>query len=45
MWISADKPIKHITTMKVGKDKVVAVSYELKVEGKTADKAGSEAPL
>ncbi len=31
--------------MKVEKNKVVAVSYELKVEGKTADKAGSEAPL
>lgn len=31
--------------MKVEKNKVVAVSYELTVEGKTADKAGSEAPL
>lgn len=31
--------------MKIGKEKVVAVSYELEVEGKIADKAGSEAPL
>lgn len=31
--------------MKVAKDKVVAVSYELIVEGKCADKAGSERPL
>lgn len=31
--------------MKVAKDKVVAVSYELNVEGKIADKAGSEKPL
>jgi len=31
--------------MKVEKNKVVAVSYELQVEGKIADKAGSEAPL
>ena len=31
--------------MKVAKNKVVAVSYELNVEGKTADKAGSDAPL
>lgn len=31
--------------MKVEKNKVVAVSYELQVEGKLADKAGSEAPL
>ena len=31
--------------MKIQKNKVVAVSYELEVEGKTADKAGSEAPL
>ena len=31
--------------MKVQKDFVVAVSYELQVEGKLADKAGSEAPL
>ena len=31
--------------MKVEKNKVVAVSYELNVEGKTADKAGSDAPL
>lgn len=31
--------------MKVSKDKVVAVSYELHVEGKLADKAESSAPL
>ena len=31
--------------MKVDKEKVVAVSYELEVEGKIADKAVSEAPL
>ncbi len=31
--------------MKIQKNKVVAVSYELEVEGKTADKAGSDAPL
>lgn len=31
--------------MKVAKNKVVAVSYELNVEGKIADKAGSEKPL
>ena len=31
--------------MKVLKDNVVAVSYELQVEGKIADKAGAEAPL
>ena len=31
--------------MKIEKNKVVAVSYELEVEGKIADKAGSEAPL
>lgn len=31
--------------MKVQKDNVVAVSYELQVEGKVADKAGAEAPL
>ncbi len=31
--------------MKIQKDKVVAVSYELEVEGKIADKASSEAPL
>lgn len=31
--------------MKISKEKVVAVSYELEVEGKIADKAGSEAPL
>ena len=31
--------------MKVEKEKVVAVSYELEVEGAIADKAGSEAPL
>jgi len=31
--------------MKVAQDKVVAVSYELQVEGKIADKAGSEKPL
>ena len=31
--------------MKIQKNKVVAVSYELEVEGKIADKAGSEAPL
>ena len=31
--------------MKIQKNKVVAVSFELEVEGKTADKAGSEAPL
>src|SRR5574344_1995300 len=31
--------------MKAQKDKVVAVSYELEVEGKIVDKAGAEAPL
>ena len=31
--------------MKIEKEKVVALSYELEVEGKIADKAGSEAPL
>ena len=31
--------------MKAEKNKVVAVSYELEVEGHIADKAGSEAPL
>ncbi len=31
--------------MNVAKNKVVAVSYELEVEGKTADRAGSDAPL
>ena len=31
--------------MKIQKDKVIAVSYELEVEGKIADKASSEAPL
>lgn len=31
--------------MKVQKDYVVAVSYELNVEGKVADKAGSDKPL
>ena len=31
--------------MKIEKEKVVAVSYELEVEGKIADKAVSEAPL
>lgn len=31
--------------MKVEKHKVVSVSYELEVEGKTADKAGADAPL
>ena len=31
--------------MKVQKEKVVAVSYELEVEGKIADKAVAEAPL
>jgi len=31
--------------MKASKEKVVAVSYELEVEGKIADKAGSEKPL
>ena len=31
--------------MKVLKDNVVAVSYELQVEGKIADKAGADAPL
>lgn len=31
--------------MKIAKDKVVAISYELIVEGKTADKAGAEKPL
>ena len=31
--------------MKAEKNKVVAVSYELNVEGKVADKAGSEHPL
>ena len=31
--------------MKAAQDKVVAVSYELEVEGKIADKAGSEKPL
>ena len=31
--------------MKVAKNNVVKLSYELEVEGKIADKAGSEAPL
>lgn len=31
--------------MKIEKDKVVALSYELEVEGLIADKAGSEKPL
>lgn len=31
--------------MKIEKNKVVAVSYELEVEGQIADKAGSEKPL
>ncbi len=31
--------------MKIQKDKVVAVSYSLEVEGKIADQAGAEAPL
>lgn len=31
--------------MKIEKEKVVAVSYELEVEGQIADKAGSDAPL
>lgn len=31
--------------MEIKKNMVVAVSYELEVEGKIADKAGSEAPL
>ena len=31
--------------MKIEKNKVVALSYELEVEGKTADKAGADAPL
>lgn len=31
--------------MKVQKDYVVAVSYELNVEGRVADKAGSDSPL
>ena len=31
--------------MKADQDRVVAVSYELEVEGKIADKAGSEKPL
>ena len=31
--------------MKIQKNKVVALSYELEVEGKIADKAGSDAPL
>ncbi len=31
--------------MKIDKNKVVALSYELEVEGRTADKAGAEAPL
>ena len=31
--------------MKIEKNKVVSLSYELTVEGKTADKAGSDAPL
>lgn len=31
--------------MKIGKEKVVAVSYELEVEGQIADKAGADAPL
>lgn len=31
--------------MKVEKNRVVALSYELEVEGKTADRAGSERPL
>ena len=31
--------------MKITKNSVVAVSYELEVEGKIADKAGAENPL
>ena len=31
--------------MKIEKNKVVSLSYELTVEGKTADKAGADAPL
>lgn len=31
--------------MKISKNKVVALSYELEVEGKIADKAGSDKPL
>lgn len=31
--------------MKVDKNKVVAISYELKVEGRTADRAGEDRPL
>ncbi len=31
--------------MKIEKNKVVSLSYELTVEGKTADKAGSDSPL
>lgn len=31
--------------MKIEKNRVVAVSYELEVEGKTADRAGSDSPL
>ena len=31
--------------MTIDKNKVVAVSYELEVEGSIADKAGSEKPL
>lgn len=32
-------------TMKIEKNKVVAISYCLQVEGKVADKAGADAPL
>ena len=39
MWISTDK------NMEITNKKVVAVSYTLEVEGKTADKAGADAPL
>ena len=35
----------NVLFMKVSKEKVVAVSYELEVEGKIADKAVAEAPL
>lgn len=31
--------------MKIGKNSVVAISYELEVEGQIADKAGSDSPL
>ena len=31
--------------MKVEKNKVVAVSYELEVEGQIADKSGADKPL